>query len=105
VAELPLKKLQILPFNFNHAKKAGEFAKVIFDSKEISWNELKPRAIIPNDTKLFAQADTYQYITHFVTSDSRCKKVHATLSRAIPVKFQIIDISTPYNQVFGILDL
>jgi len=100
VDELPLRKLQILPFNFDHSKKAGEFAKLIFDSKGVSWDDLKPRAIIPNDTKLFAQADTDQSVTHFVTSDSRCKKVHEILNHAISVKFQIIDISVPYNEVF-----
>jgi hypothetical protein len=32
VDQLPLKNLQILPFNLNHSKKTGEFARVIFDA-------------------------------------------------------------------------
>lgn len=71
IEELPLKNIQIVPFNLDHAKKAGEFANIIFDEKKFSATDLKPRAIIPNDAKLFAQADTDKSITHFVTSDSR----------------------------------
>ena len=31
--ELPLKDIQIVPFNINHAQKAGEFARIIFENK------------------------------------------------------------------------
>ena len=56
VHELPLRNLQILPFNLDHAKRTGEFAKIVFQNRnKIKLNE---RNIIPNDTKLFAQADT-----------------------------------------------
>ena len=48
VSELPLKNLQILPFNFKHAERAGTFARIVFQHK----NKLKlsERTIIPNDT-------------------------------------------------------
>lgn len=55
VHELPLKNLQIVPFNLNHAKRTGEFAKIVFQQK--NRLQLKERNIIPNDSKLFAQAD------------------------------------------------
>src|SRR6056297_1652695 len=71
VEELPLMNIQIMPFNLDQAKKAGEFARVIFEEKKVSSEDLRPRAIIPNDSKLFAQADTDTSVTHFVTSDSR----------------------------------
>ena len=51
VHELPLRNLQIVPFNLDHAKKTGEFAKIVFLNK--SKLKLKERNIIPNDTKLF----------------------------------------------------
>lgn len=55
INELPLRNLQILPFNLDHAKRTGEFAKIVFQNKgSLKLNE---RNIIPNDTKLFAQAD------------------------------------------------
>ncbi|MDI6734925.1 MAG: hypothetical protein QME42_01815 [bacterium] len=47
IDELPLKDLQIVPFNFSHAQRAGELARIIFDNK--GSLELSTRAIIPND--------------------------------------------------------
>jgi hypothetical protein len=101
---LPLKNIFIVPFNLDHAEKAGEFAGIIFSENNISKESLHPRAIIPNDSKLFAQADTDNSITHFVTSDKRSQNTFRLLkNRTIP-KFEIIDISIPHNQVFGIID-
>lgn len=103
--ELPLRNIQILPFNLNHSVRTGEFAKVIFQEKKITKEQIFPRAIIPNDSKLFAQADLDENITHFVTSDSRSKNNLNLLKRGTNPKFEIIDISIPYHQVFGLLDL
>ena len=105
VDELPLRNLQIIPFNLDHAKRTGAFAAAIFEENKISKEQLSPRAIIPNDSKLLAQADLDQTITHFVTSDIRSKKVYEMLKKRINPRFEIIDISRPYNEVFGILDL
>lgn len=33
VHELPLRNLQIVPFNFDHSKRTGEFAKIAFNAK------------------------------------------------------------------------
>lgn len=103
--ELPLMNIQILPFNLDHAKRTGEFAKEIFEEKKISNEDLKPRAIIPNDSKLFAQSDSDKSISYFVTSDSRSLNIHKMLSKRIKPRFEIIDINIPYNQQFGVLDL
>ncbi|MDX1350076.1 MAG: hypothetical protein R3279_07510 [Putridiphycobacter sp.] len=105
VDELPLRNIQIIPFNLDQAKKTGEFAEAIFEENKISKDKLSPRAIIPNDSKLFAQADIDKSITHFVTSDSRSKNTFSALRKHINPKFEIIDISRPYNETFGILDL
>lgn len=103
--ELPLMNMQILPFNLDHAKRTGEFARAIFEEKKILKEDLKPRAIFPNDSKLFAQSDCDKSILYFVTSDSRSLITHKMLSKRIKPRFEIIDINTPYNQQFGILDL
>lgn len=105
IDELPLKNLQIIPFNLDHARKAGDFAKAIFEEKKISKVDLKPRAIIPNDSKLFAQADTDKTILYFVTSDSRSQGTLTLLKHRLNPKFEMIDINRPYNEVFGLLDL
>lgn len=105
IEELPLRNIQIIPFNLDQAKRTGEFAAVIFEENKISKEKLYPRAIIPNDSKLFAQTDLDKSIAHFVTSDSRSKSTYSTLKKRISPKFEIIDISRPYSDTFGLLDL
>ncbi|MEQ6119559.1 hypothetical protein [Reichenbachiella sp. MALMAid0571] len=105
IDELPLRNVQIIPFNLDQAQRTGEFAQVIFTENKVSKAKLEPRAIIPNDSKLFAQADLDITITYFVTSDGRSKNTLATLKKQINPKFEIIDIASPYNEIFGILDL
>jgi predicted nucleic acid-binding protein len=103
--DLPLKNIQILPFNLKDAERTGEFAKIIFNENKISIDKLSPRAIIPNDSKLFAQSDRDNTISHFVTSDVRSKSTLALLRNGITPKFEIISIDIPYSETFGILDL
>lgn len=103
--DLPLKNLQIVPFNLKEAEKTGEFAKIIFTQNRISAEKLSPRAIIPNDSKLFAQSDLDKTITHFVTSDVRSKNTLALLKKGTNPKFDIISIDIPFTETFGILDL
>lgn len=103
--DLPLKDIQIIPFNLNQAEKTGEFAKIIFIENKVTIEKLSPRAIIPNDSKLFAQADLDKSITHFVTSDARSKKTLSNLKKGTTPRFEIINIQVPYHQTYGILDL
>ena len=103
--DLPLMNIQILPFNLKDAERTGEFAKIIFNENKISIEKLYPRAIIPNDSKLFAQSDLDNTISHFVTSDVRSKSTLALLRNRITPKFEIISIDIPYSETFGILDL
>jgi len=103
--DLPLKDIQIIPFNLNHAEKTGEFAQIIFTYNKTADEKLLPRAIIPNDSKLFAQADLDKAVTHFITSDKRSLNTLKALKTGINPKFEIINIRIPYNQTFGILDL
>ncbi len=103
--DLPLKDIQIIPFNLNQAKRTGEIAKIIFSENNVAKEKLSPRAIIPNDSKLFAQADLDKSITHFVTSDERSKKTLNNLKKGITPRFEIITIHIPYHQIYGILDL
>lgn len=105
IDELPLKNLQIIPFNLDHGKKTGEFAKVLFNENKVLLEKLHPRAIIPNDSKLFAQSDIDQSITHFVTSDARSLSTYSTLQKGAKLKFQMIDIQIPHHETFGILNL
>ncbi len=102
VHELPLMNLQILPFNLDHSKRTGEFAKIVFQNK--GKLKLKERNIIPNDTKLFAQADTEKAIEFYLSSDTESIKIYNLLKDEAKTKFQFLDLNTPFNQTFGILD-
>jgi hypothetical protein len=103
VHELPLKNLQIVPFNLDHARKTGELAKIVFQHK--NRLQLKERNIIPNDTKLFAQADIEKIVAFYLSSDTESYKIYKLLDDQIKLRFQFINLNMPYSQTFGILDL
>lgn len=99
IHELPLKNLRIIPFNLDHSKRAGQFARIVFDQKgKLKLNE---RNIIPNDTKLFAQADSVEGVTHYLSSDTESLKIYNLLREHDMPNFQFIDLHNPYNETFG----
>ena len=103
VHELPLRNLQIVPFNLDHSKRTGGFAKIVFQNK--GKLKLKERNIIPNDTKLFAQADCEKSVEFYLSSDIESLKIYNLLKQETTIKFQFIDLNTPCNETFGLLDL
>jgi predicted nucleic acid-binding protein len=96
--ELPLEFVQIIPFNPNHAVKAGEFARICFESR-IPVTE---RVIIPNDCKLLAQAEI-EHARYFLTSDTESKKLFDALSKRAGLTFDFVDIRVPASETFGVL--
>ncbi len=105
VHELPLRNLQIIPFNLDHSKRAGEFARIAFSAKRNGIMDVLNRNIIPNDTKLFAQADCEKPILFYQSSDSESQKVYNALRQVRALNFQFLDLKSPYNETFGLLDL
>lgn len=105
IHELPLKNLQIVPFNLNHAKRTGEFAKIAFQARNAGALQVNERKIIPNDTKLFAQADCEKTVEFYLSSDSESYKIYNIIKGQTNPKFQFIDLNTPHSGTFGILDL
>lgn len=100
--ELPLRNLQIVPFNLFHAKRTGEFARIVFSNKnKLKLNE---RNIIPNDTKLFATADIESNIIYYLSSDGESYKIYSLLKELDAPKFQFIDLKNKHTQTFGLLD-
>jgi len=102
VDELPLKNLQILPFNLNHAKRTGEFAKLVFQQK--GKLNLSERNLIPNDTKLFAQADIEKSVEFYLSSDSESLKIYNLLKQLDKPMFQFLDLNAHFSQTFGVFD-
>ncbi|MCU0433572.1 MAG: hypothetical protein MUC87_08980 [Bacteroidia bacterium] len=105
VNELPLRSLQILPFNFNHSLKAGEFARIAFQARKAGSLLVNERKIIPNDTKLFAQGDCEHSVQFFLSSDVESLSVYNLLKQQVQISFQFIDLRNPHTETFGLLDL
>lgn len=103
--ELPLRNLRIVPFNFQHAPVAGKYAKVLFEAKHNGEIQVDHRRVIPNDVKIFAQADCIADIKYFVTSDSKSSGLISKISEKESISFEHMDIHTPFANRFGILEL
>ncbi len=105
IENLPLRYLRVLPFNIDHAQRAGEFARSIFSQRDQMPEEITQRVIIPNDTKMFAQADILPGITHYLTADQKCEALYRLICNQTMPGFQILSLRVPYHEAFGELDL
>jgi len=105
IHELPLKNLQIVPFNLNHAQRTGEFAKIAYEARKSNNLIVSERILIPNDTKMFAQADCERAIAFYLSSDTDSQKIHELLKEKSMPKFQFMDLNIPHSQKFGLLGL
>jgi len=76
---LPTNYLQYLPFQYRHAEAAALFMRHIIRVKQERGAVIQPRVIIPNDTKMFAQASSEPDIYAFVSADAEAKKVYDLL--------------------------
>jgi len=105
VNELPLKNMLIVPFNFDHAQRAGKMIAEVYAEKKKRGAIITPRAVVPNDTKMFAQADVEQDINFYGTADVECKKVYDMIKSAEgKLSFDFIDITIPHYTFFGELN-
>ncbi len=86
---LPSIYLQYLPFKYGHAQTAARFMRTILRVKQERGAVIQPRTVVPNDTKMFAQASSEEDIIAFVSADSEAKKVYELLENP---DFSFIDI-------------
>lgn len=100
-SDLPLKQVMLSPFNIDDAEQTGHFANILFRNKKELKDKGIPRVLIPNDSKLFAQAHRDQNVVYYVTADSRSATPIKLLSAHTKVDFSFIDIHTPWNEQFG----
>lgn len=101
ITDLPLRNMQILPFNYDHAICAGEICEIAFRLKRAKGAIIHPRSVVPNDSKMYAQANVESDIVHFVSADSEAFKVYQLISQEKRLTFTFIDINTPYQNNFG----
>lgn len=76
---LPTRYLQYVPFLYNHAEVAAQFMRRIIEVKQERGAVIQPRIIIPNDTKMFAQASFDPEVFAFVSADAEARKVYELL--------------------------
>jgi predicted nucleic acid-binding protein len=96
--DIPLRQMRVLPFNWDHAKRAGDFTATVYRQKSLQKTAITNRAVIPNDSKLFAQADVDKQITCFVTSDEEGEKVYRLISSEQNPRFEYWDINIPLSE-------
>ena len=98
--DIPFRNLKVLPFNVDHAVVAGKFMEIVFRQKH---RILAPRAIIPNDCKLFSQA-SFESIDCFLTCDGPAETMYGIIKAEINPKFDIQNIKTPLSEYLGELE-
>jgi len=105
VDQLPLKNLVVLPFNIEHAEKAGDFGRILYEARKDKKLEVDERPIIINDAKLFAQAHTDERINYYITADKRSINIYNSIKSNTNLDFTFIDIRDNHSEAFGVLDL
>ncbi len=100
IKKLPYKYVTVLPFNLNHAERAAALAMVAFESKRKGMVELENRVVIPNDTKILAQAEEIN-TDLFIARDDNCEKVYQLMKENGLLSFDYLDLRTSPNQFFG----
>lgn len=87
------------------SQRAGKMIAEVYAEKKRRGATIAPRAVVPNDTKMFAQADVEPDITFYGTADVECKKVYDMIKVSEgKLSFKFIDITIPCNAFFGELD-
>ena len=92
--------MRVVPFNLNHAEKAGDFARTLYQARNKGQYSPEQRLIIPNDTKIFAQAASIGAL-YFVTADTKSSKALTILERESGFSVTHVDISKDLSEFSG----
>lgn len=101
--QLPLLNLRVLPFNVDHARRAGPYNGALLQlrTQEASGE----RNVVLNDVKLLAQADATTGISHILTKDHGFQKRIDQLRAAGHVlSIQVLDLNVPMAESLGRLN-
>jgi len=103
VGELPLPNLRILPFNMDHAMRAGPFTATLLQQRKRAGGD--ERAVVLNDVKLLAQAETTVGISHLLTKDLGFQvRMQQLRSDGHVLRTQVLDLNVPMADALGRLD-
>ena len=100
--ELPFECVRVVPFNLDHAEKAGEFAHTLYQARHKGLYPPEQRLIVPNDTKIFAQASSIGAL-YFVTADTKASKAMDILAKERGFSVKHVDIHNPISSFSGTL--
>ena len=106
--DLPIKNMQMIHFDHNDAKKAGEFHGIISkrnDKKEIHKNA-GGRNVIKNDCKLIAQVASREIDSYITTDVSSLNSMIIPIKKEYPLNMEFIDLNIPCHIYLGkLLDI
>jgi len=100
IKQLPYKYVTVLPFNINDAERSSVFAQVAFENKRRGVIKLENRVVIPNDTKILAQAEEIK-ADLFIARDDNCRTVYQLMKDNDLLSFNYLDLRTPPNEYFS----
>ena len=100
--QIPFDNLRVVPFNLDHSAIAGQFAASLYEAKKQGGYEPGNRLIIPNDTKIFAQAAKLNAV-YVVTADTKSKKAMEVIAAKNLFTVQHLDIHDNISEMFGVL--
>lgn len=99
---LALSKVRIVPFNLIHARKAAAFARACFEARRKGSVIVGKRVVIPNDTKILAQAQV-EGVDYFVGRDDNCEAVCSHLQKKRLIDFAYLDLRRSLGEFTGTL--
>jgi predicted nucleic acid-binding protein len=100
IKNLPYKYLTVLPFNLDHASRSSVLARVAFENRKKGAIKLENRVVIPNDTKILAQAEEIG-ANLFIARDNNCEKVYKLMKDNGLLSFEYLDLRTPPTEFFS----
>lgn len=100
--QLPFECVRVVPFNLDHAEKAGDYAHALYQARDNGHYKPEQRLIIPNDTKLFAQASAIGAL-YFVTADTKASQAMDILAKENGFSVTHVDIHNPISSFSGTL--
>lgn len=102
--ELPLRNVRVLPFNIDHARRAGPFTGSLLDQRKQPGGD-DDRTVVINDVKLLAQAEVNPGISHFLTKDLRfASRMQALRQGGHVLRTTVLDLNIPMADALGMLD-
>lgn len=100
MSDLPLRVVRFQAFDFTHAQKAATFAQAAYLARRKGAVVFGKRVLIPNDTKLLAQADVLE-AQYVVTRDENMIKVVNFLRKEGLTQCQALDVAMPPQNFFA----